>query len=113
MPYYFETKKIKLPKGKDRKVKLSDDDRKEIRDLYYKLGWPIRKIARLFKNKCVRKTIKMVLFPERYKRYLENARINKHWKKYYDKKKRKFYMRNHRRYKNKILQNVKLEDRKA
>jgi len=34
MPYYYETQKIRLPRDKDRRVKLADENKREIRQLY-------------------------------------------------------------------------------
>ena len=34
MPYKFETDKKKIPRDKDRRVKLSEEDRQEIKELY-------------------------------------------------------------------------------
>ena len=64
MPYFFETKKIRLPRTLDRRVKLTDEDKNDIIRLHKK-GTPIREIARLFKKKCSRRQIQFILFPQR------------------------------------------------
>ena len=50
----------------DGRIKLTDSDKKEIRDLY-ESNVPIREIARQFHDQCSRRTIQFVLFPERKK----------------------------------------------
>jgi len=96
MPYVVED--INLPKGFDRRVKLTDQEREEIRKLY-KEGNGIRAIARMFEKKCSRRLIQMIIFPERLKELYRKQKEEKHWSIYYDKDKRREYMRNHRRYK--------------
>ena len=98
MPYFFETKKIGLPKEKDARRKLTDADKDVIRSLYQQ-GQTIRSIARSYEHRCCRRTIQFILFPER----LKACNYSGHWKKYYDKDKQTIAMRKHRRRKNKIL----------
>jgi ATP-dependent Lon protease len=98
MPYFFETNKIKLPKNKDRRRKLTDEDIIKIKLLYQK-GTTIREITRVI-NKVTRRAIQRVLFPER--------NIGRHdWRTYYDKNKHKEYMKSHRKYKNNVLKKDK------
>lgn len=93
---------INLPKGFDRRVKLTDKEREEIKELH-KQGIGIRAIARKFEKKCSRRLIQFVIFPERQKVVVKRQKDDKNWIKYYDKEKRKFYMRDHREYKKKVL----------
>jgi len=90
--------KIKLPKGKDRRCKLNDSERDEIKSMH-KGGFPIRAIARKFEDKCSRRLIQFILFPER----LKQANTNHNWKNYYNTEKNRQYMRNHRAYKRNVL----------
>jgi len=78
MPYWFETKKIKLPKNKDRRRKLTDKDKKIIKPLYDD-GFTISEIARKFEKKVCRRMIQFILFPERKRK--------QNWKDFYDRKK--------------------------
>jgi len=110
MSYYFETYKIKLPREKDRRVKLSERDKKEIKELYFEQGLAIREIARRFKDKCCRRMIQFILFPERYERQIE-LRKERSWL-YYDREKNTKAMREHRRYKYKVLGSFKDYKRK-
>ena len=94
MPYKFETKKLKLKPADDRRRKLTKDDKKEIIRLYSE-GAPIRQIALLFADKCTRRNIQFILFPER----IEKTRINRDWRNYYTKGKHAKCICEHRRYK--------------
>lgn len=46
MPYKFETDKLKIPRNKDRRVKLSIRDREKVKKLYGKVSQ--RKLAKAF-----------------------------------------------------------------
>lgn len=98
MPYKWDTKKIKLLRKFDRRVKLSEGDKIYIQSLYQE-GNGIRKIARIFKNKCSRRMIQFVLFPER----LKTVNFPGHWKKYYNTQENTTAQRNHGRYKQKLF----------
>jgi len=100
MPYFFETDKIKLPYNLDRRRKLTKQDRATIKDLHG-YGMSIREITRKFANKCCRRTIQFVLFPER----LIPIVASHDSKKYYDKDKHRESMKKYRNYKYKILKN--------
>lgn len=93
MPYWFETKKIKLPKNKDKRRKLTDKEKENIQQLY-KNGCPIRDIARRYKKVC-RRTIQFILFPERKRK--------QNWKDFYDRKKHTIAMKKHRKHKKEVL----------
>lgn len=105
MPYAFETKKLKLPRTLDRRIKLTEDNKDRIRALY-KEGRGIRPIAREYEGKCSRRMIQFVVFPDRaelakqrLKKWQEsngNARQrvgNEEWAR---------IMKEHRRYKQKL-----------
>jgi IS30 family transposase len=98
MPYKFEYNKIKLPKGKDARIKLDDTERLQIKNAY-KRGVPIREIARQFEKLCSRRLIQFIIFPER----LKACNYSGHWKKYYNKDKNREYMKKYRQRKQKIL----------
>jgi len=87
-----------LPKGFDRRVKLTDSEREEIKRLH-KEGNTIRGIARLFEKKCSRRLIQYIIYPERLEAVYRRQQENKNWLKYYDKDKRREYMKGHREYK--------------
>jgi hypothetical protein len=76
MPYKWETNKIKLPSGFDRRIKLNNAQREDIKERH-KQGQAIRAIARKYPQ-VSRRTIQMIIYPERYKDALEKA---KQWRK--------------------------------
>lgn len=107
MPHKFETYKIPLPKDKDRRRKLSDED-KEIIKMLYEQGESIRAIARRFEKQCSRRNIQFVLFPERLKR----VNFSGHWEKYYSKERNTKAIRDWRRYKQELYKKGELKIRK-
>jgi hypothetical protein len=96
MPYTSE--KIILPRELDRRVKLTEIDKKDIK-ARHKAGEPIHAIARAYKGVCSRRMIQFVIFPERLKALQEKYIEEKHHLKYYDKDKSRETMREHRAYK--------------
>ena len=101
MPYKFETDKVKLPEGKDRRVKLTAEDKEAIEALYSTGNISTYKLAEYFN--VSRRTIQFILDPSKKKANLERLEERGGWKVYYDKEKRNEYMTNHRHYKKEIL----------
>ena len=66
MPYWFETQKLRVGKEKDKRRKLTDQDKEKIKSLY-RQGVSIREITRII-NKVDRRAIQFILFPERMRR---------------------------------------------
>ena len=81
---------------RDRRRKLTNEDRKEIKALHGQ-GLSMYKLAARFG--VSKRLIQFILYPERIKA----ARGTKTWLDYYSKEKRKIYMRNHRAYKKSLL----------
>jgi len=92
MAYWFETKKLTVGRERDKRRKLTDEDIEEIKRLY-KEGYSIRKIAKIFENKCTRRNIQFILFPERLKRQYFYRKL-RNWD--YNKERHKIYMRKYR-----------------
>ncbi len=105
MPYAFQYQKKKLPRNLDRRVKLSEEDKEQIRYLH-KQGTPLRQIARQYAHKCTRRAIQFMLFPERYAVQKANAKKRRAIKgntlQEYGKEAWAKTMREHRRYKQSI-----------
>jgi DNA-binding transcriptional ArsR family regulator len=101
MPYKFETDKVKLPEGKDRRVKLSNEDKEVIKALYATGDISTYKLAEEFN--VSRRTISFVLDPQKKKANLERLEERGGSKVYYDKDKHKEYMKNYRRYKREVM----------
>jgi hypothetical protein len=92
MPYKSE--KIKLPRELDRRVKITEEDKEDMKRLHSE-NIPIREIARRYEAKCSRRLIQFVLFPERS----HASNYPGHWKKYYDKERNTKAIRENRAYK--------------
>lgn len=88
----------------DGRVKLSDADREHIKKLHAS-GETIRSIWRMYEDKCSRRTIQFVLFPDRYKKLRDAVKKEKSWNKYYNKDSRREYMRTFRKKKREIFPN--------
>lgn len=73
---------MRLPRELDKRVKLTDEDRAQIKALHEE-GQSIRAIARMFEGKCSRRMIQFILFPER----VDAMRANRDWRKYHDREK--------------------------
>ena len=89
MPSLIDQFRVK----KDRRRKLTDQDREKIKALYDQ-GMPVRKITRII-NKVDNKAIRYFLFPE--VREKQRLRLKAH-NYYYDKGKHKEYMRKFRQH---------------
>ena len=100
MPYKFVTDKIPLPPGKDRRVKLTDTDREEIRHL--SKTYSQRQLADMFG--VSRRLISFVLDPEKLKQNLQRREERGGSMVYYEKNKNTAAIREHRRYKQSVLQ---------
>lgn len=105
MPYKFEYKHIKIPPEKDRRIKLTKNDRAEIKSLH-KNGMSIRKITLNFNVN--RRLIQFILFPERLKHNKELRQLRGGSKQYYNKKYNTQKMKEHRQYKYKVLNNMEV-----
>ena len=104
MPYKSE--KIKIQGTlKDRRRKLTDDEKEQIKGLYKDTGISIHSLAKDFN--VSRRTIQFILFPDRNDR--AKQRFKEHWKDYYDRKKLTAATREKRRYKQKLYLKGEIE----
>lgn len=85
----------RIGKELDKRRKLNDEDKEYIKKLHTE-GTTIREIARIYEKVCSRTLIQLVLFPERLEVIKKRQIENKNWIKYYNKDKRKEYMRTYR-----------------
>jgi transposase-like protein len=92
MPYLSQKARIQGTEL-DRRRKLSEEEKKAIRELYATGKYSQRQLAKQFE--VSRRLIVFVLYPERL---LENRKQHDS-SKYYDKDKHREYMKSHRRYK--------------
>ena len=92
----FISQRIKLPKELDRRLKLTDKQRKEVIQIYEK-GVSLRGLAKIYR--VDRKTIKNVVDFKAYRKQLQKYKDEQHWKKYYNTKKNTIKQKEYRDYK--------------
>lgn len=80
----------------DKRIKLTDKDKEEIKKLYPSLS--LRQIAK--KYNVSTRAIQFVLYPER----LIQARKNSNWKNFYNKDKHRLAMQRYREHKKELLE---------
>lgn len=102
MPYKFETVKFKVGREKNRRIKLSNNDRDLIRSL--KNDFSQRQLAEMFK--VSRSLIRFVIDPNEYEKSKRRRRMM--GQAYYNKEKHKVYMKNTRDYKKVLFKNRKI-----
>ena len=98
--------KQKLPPEHDRRRKLTDEDRAEIRRMYFRQGMGVRAIAREYSDKCSRRLIQFVLFPERAEKNAQNYKDRDQAAKTYERVRGKQWaktMREHRKHRAKVF----------
>jgi len=100
MPYKFQTDKIKLPVGKDRRVKLTPKEKEKICKESLR-GASQRELAR--KYKVSRRLIQFIIDPEKLEKNLLARKKRGSSKIYYNKDYHRESMKEHRQYKQKVL----------
>ena len=101
MPYKFEKEKKVLAKPElDKRRKLTDDDKEDIRNEYKTGLISINGLAR--KYNVSKRTIQFTLFPERLERNNELFKERQKDGRYYDKEKHREYMKRYRQRKKKL-----------
>ena len=104
MPYKFQTDKLKIPRCKDRRVKLTDQERDEIKRLYGKISQ--RKLASLYG--VSRRLIQFIGDPSKHEQNLKRRSERGGSMIYYNKEKHTTQIREHRQYKNELNKNKEL-----
>ena len=107
MPYKHKEKLI--PLEHDRRVKLNDTQRQEIRELYSSGSYSQRGLAKLYG--VSRRLIVFILDPSKHEANVARKKELLETKSYYDKDKQRAYMRSHRQYKQKLYLDNKLVDK--
>lgn len=104
----FKSEAIKLPKQYDRRVKLSDEQREEIRDKYASGLYSQRALASEYQ--VSRRLIAFILYPERYAKSKEQFKVRRQDGRYKpDRDKWRKTMKEHRAYKQKLFTSGKIE----
>lgn len=107
MPYKFEYEKMKMKREDKKSVKLTLEDREEIKKLYATGEYSQRELARKFK--VSRTLITLYTNDEKFKRHRELYRKRQQDGRYYDREKQQEYSRICRRNKKKLYEENKLE----
>lgn len=103
MPYKSE--KIKISSTEyDRRRKLSDKDKEEIKEL---VGMSIRGIARMYG--VDKRLIQFILYPERHAKNIADRRARGGSMQYYDKEKNTESLRKYRHYKQQLFLEGKIK----
>ena len=106
MSYAWESQHIKLGTHDRRLCKLTPNDKIKIKQLHDQ-GIATRELARRYEDKCSRRTITFIIYPERLAHLQKLHKDQKHWKKYYDKERNANSIRKWRQHKNKLIkQNI-------
>ena len=106
MPYFYEYQKIKLPRNKDRRRSITDKERREVLHLF-RAGVAIREITRQIKHS--RRAIQFIIYPDRLEKVKRAAKDRGQSARSYAKVRGKKWaatIREHRRYKYKVLKKV-------
>lgn len=106
MPYKFETNHFRKQKEDDNRIKLTDEDKEEIKRLYATGNYSQSELGRMFN--VHRRTIDFIIDPEKM---IENNNKRKERGKdgrYYDKEKHREYMREYRRRKKALYEQGRL-----
>ena len=109
MPYKFEHEHLKIKDKDDRRFKLFDEDREEIRKLYATGLFSQRDLANRYN--VSRRTITFIIDPSKLERAKELLKERKKDCRYYNKEKQKEYMKSYRQYKYGLYQQNQLENK--
>lgn len=110
MPYKFESDKMLIPKKHDKRRKLSDEDKTDIKQLYKRGGYSQRQLARLYN--VSRRTIQFIIDPNKHIENLERRKERGGSAIYYDKNSQRQYMKTHRDYKKSLFDSGLLQENK-
>ena len=101
----FKSEKIKLPQEYDRRRKLTDEQKDEIKHKYSTGLYSLNNLATEYK--VSKKTILLIVNPESKRK--NDERIKDHWKNYQPTtEERNKIMNEHRRYKQKLHKDGKI-----
>ena len=104
MPYISES--IKLPEEYDRRRKLSEAQKGEIREMYATGQYSLQKLADAYG--VSKKLILITVNPESKRK--SDERMREHWRDYVQsRKERAAAVKNHRRYKQKLYEEGKIK----
>lgn len=106
MPYKFEIDKIKLSETQDRRKKLTECQKQEIKELYSTGHFSLNQLAKQFE--ISKKSILLIVNPESDTKAREYRKENwKRWQKTGEERNKE--VREHRRYKQQLYKEGKLK----
>lgn len=100
MPYKIDTYKVKLPRELDRRIKLQDEQKEEVKEMF-KIWVSINNIAQNFE--VSRRLIQYIIYPERLEHAKELYAIRRLDGRYYDKDKQRESIKSTRHHRQKNL----------
>lgn len=98
MPYKYETQKEKIPRELDKRIKLTPEQRQEIKEQYTHKSQ--RQLAKEYQ--VSRRLIQFIGDPKKKQKDLLRREERGGSKKYYDKEKQREYIKKHRRRKQEL-----------
>lgn len=110
MPYKFESEKLLIPKEHDKRRKLSEEDKTDIKRLYERGEYSQRGLARLYG--VSRRLIQFIIDPIKHEENLQRRKERGGSAFYYDKDKQRSYMKTHREHKKQLNNNSLLIENK-
>lgn len=111
MPYKFDTDKKLIPKNHDKRRKLSDEDKNDIKQLYDRGSFSQRELARLYN--VSRRLIQFIIDPNKHAENLERRKERGGSSVYYDKDLQRVYMKKCRDHRKQLNNNNILLDNKT
>jgi transposase len=102
MPIRFEKENIKIPRERDRRIKLNDKQREEIVEIYSSGSMSYNEIAKLYG--VSKRLVYFVVNPDKLEENKGKREERGGWKQYYDKEKNRISMRKYRANKKKVLE---------
>lgn len=106
MAYKFETEHLKLSKEDDKRVKLNDEEKKEIKKLYDTGMFSQRKLAKMYG--VSRRSIQFIIDPEKLKENRKKFSERQKDGRYYNKERHREYIKKHRERKKQLYNEGKL-----
>ena len=106
MPYKFETEKMLIPRKLDKRVKLTLEEKDDIRKSYNQGGYSQRQLARLYG--VSRRTIQFIVNPTSLEENIERRKERGGSAQYYDKDKNTTYINRWRKHKKSLYDSKKL-----
>lgn len=101
MPHKFETDHQHLPADKDRRRKLTEEQKQEIASIYQGGDSSLQKLA--LEYGVSKRTIHFIVNPEALAANKQRRQERGGWQQYYDKDQHREAMKEHRRYKKRVL----------